>query len=79
MAKEGLQDKGLLVGDPMYDAFIEYSNRLNPKDVELQLLHGGKASVPGEYYYLTCHREENTNDDKDLLEIFKATEMLDFL
>lgn len=77
MAKEGLQDKGLLVGDPMYDAFIEYSNRLNPKDVELQLLHGGKASVPGEYYYLTCHREENTNDDRDLLEIFKATEMLD--
>jgi UDP-N-acetylglucosamine 2-epimerase (non-hydrolysing)/UDP-GlcNAc3NAcA epimerase len=26
---------------------------------------------------LTCHREENTNDDKDLLEILKAMEQLD--
>lgn len=77
MAKEGLQEKGLLVGDPMYDAFIEYSNKLNVSDIELSLLQGGKASVPEEFYYLTCHREENTNDDKDLLEIFKACEMLD--
>lgn len=77
MAKEGLQEKGLLVGDPMYDAFIEYSNKLNISDIELTLLQGGKASVPEEFYYLTCHREENTNDDKDLLEIFKACEMLD--
>ena len=77
MANEGLQDKGLLVGDPMYDAFIEYSNKLDINDIELTLLQGGSASVPEDYYYLTCHREENTNDDKDLLEIFKACEMLD--
>lgn len=77
MANEGLQDKGLLVGDPMYDAFIEYSNKLNVSDIELTLLKGGTARVPEEFYYLTCHREENTNDDKDLLEIFKACEMLD--
>lgn len=77
MAKEGLQDRGLLVGDPMFDAFIEYSNKLKVEEVQLQLLSGGTAKVPEEFYYLTCHREENTNDDKDLLEIFKATEMLD--
>lgn len=77
MAKEGLQDKGVLVGDPMYDAFIEYSNRINVKDIVLQLLAGGKCHVPDEFYYLTCHREENTNDDNDLLEIFKASERLD--
>lgn len=76
MAKEGLQDKGVLVGDPMYDAFIEYSNKLNVKDITLQLLAGGTCHVPAEFYYLTCHREENANDDKDLLEIFKACEML---
>ena len=29
MAKEGLQEKGILVGDPMYDAFMEYSNKVN--------------------------------------------------
>jgi len=77
MAKEGLQSKGELVGDPMFDAFVEYSNKLKPEEIELQLLNGGQAVVPNEFYYLTCHREENTNDDKDLLEIFKATEMLD--
>ena len=77
MGKEGLQDRALLVGDPMYDAFLEYSSKLNPSEIPLTLLQGGTAAVPEEFYYLTCHREENTNDDKDLLEIFKATEMLD--
>lgn len=77
MAKEGLQDRGILVGDPMYDAFIEYSNKLDVKDIGLKLLQGGISKVPEDFYYLTCHREENTKDDKDLLEIFKATEMLD--
>ena len=77
MAKEGLQDRGLLVGDPMYDAFITYSSRRKLSEINLTLLKGGESKVPEEYYYLTCHREENTNDDKDLLEIFKATQMLD--
>ncbi len=77
MAKEGLQEKGELVGDPMFDAFIEYSNKLKMDEIELQLLRGGISKVPTHFYYLTCHREENTNDDRDLLEIFKATEMLD--
>ena len=77
MAKEGLQTKGELVGDPMFDAFVKYSNKLKVEDVELQLLSGGTALVPKDFYYLTCHREENTNDDKDLLEILKAMEMLD--
>lgn len=77
MASEGLQNRALLVGEPMYDAFIEYSNKLNMSDIRLFLLQGGMSRVPEEYYYLTCHREENTNDDKELLEIFKATEILD--
>ena len=77
MANEGLQSRGLLVGDPMYDAFLEYSSRLRVTDISLPLLLGGTAKVPEDFYYLTCHREENTNDDKDLLEIFRATERLD--
>ncbi len=77
MKNEGLQHKGKIVGDPMYDVFVEYSNKLKPEDVSLILLTGGKRAVPKSFYYLTCHREENTNDDKDLLEIFKATEQLD--
>lgn len=76
MEKEGLKNKRLLVGDPMYDAYLEYSNKVKTSDIILQLLKEGTADVPDEFYYLTCHREENTNDDKYLLEIFKATEML---
>ena len=74
MAKEGLRDRGVLVGDPMYDAFLEYSGKMKLEEIRLQLLTGEEKTVPDIYYYLTCHREENTNDDKDLLEIFKATE-----
>lgn len=77
MRKEGLQERGLLVGDPMFDAFIEYSNKLSLKDVTLDLLPGGKRNIPDKFYYLTCHREENTNDDTPLLEIFKALEKLE--
>lgn len=77
MDKEGLQNKGVLVGDPMYDAFIKYSNKLSLSDIKLKLLTGGECNVPDSYYYLTCHREENTSDDRNLLEIFKAMEMLE--
>ncbi len=76
MALEGLADRGYMVGDPMYDAFLEYSQKTND-NFKLSLLSGGEAEIPEQFYYLTCHREENTNDDKDLLEIFRAMEQLD--
>lgn len=77
MVLENLADRGVMVGDPMYDAFVEYSKYRDIQDIELNMLNGGKERVPSEFYYLTCHREENTNDDKDLLEIFNAMEQLD--
>lgn len=77
MAKEGLQDRGVLVGDPMYDAFLTYSEKLQTNEIKLKQLSGAVKPVPQEYYYLTCHREENTSEDESLLEIFKATDMLD--
>ena len=78
MKHEGLVDRGLLVGDPMYDAFLEYSNKKALGDIQLELLNGGTVAIPEKYCYLTCHREENTNRDEDLQEIFKAMEQLDF-
>lgn len=78
MKREGLETRGVLVGDPMYDAFLEYSGKKEITDIELQLLSGGTAAVPEKFCYLTCHREENTNRDEDLREIFKAMEQLDF-
>lgn len=74
---ENLADRSVLVGDPMYDAFVEYSKCRSITDVKLDLLNGETVSVPEEFYYLTCHREENTNDDNDLTEILNAMEQLD--
>lgn len=76
-AAEGLGERTKLVGDPMYDAFMEYSQKIAPSEIKLAMLDGTVSRVPEEYYYLTCHREENTNDDKDLLEIFRAMDSLD--
>lgn len=77
MEKENLADRGYLVGDPMYDAFLEYSNRLQLEDIELTMLDGKQCTAPSEFYYLTCHREENTNDDNSLTEILMAMNELD--
>lgn len=74
---EGLADRGIMVGDPMYDAYLEYSVKLSVDNIRLEDLFGGKVFVPKRYYYLTCHREENTNNEEALLEIFKAMESLD--
>lgn len=77
MEKEGLLGRGHMVGDPMYDAFIEYSRKKKIEEIQLKTLDGDTVYVPEKYYYLTCHREENTKDDKDLAEIFTAMERLD--
>lgn len=77
MEREGLSDRGHMVGDPMYDAFLRYSGKRKIEEIRLELLEGGSVKVPEEYYYLTCHREENTKEDKDLTEIFRAMEELE--
>lgn len=77
MKKEGLSERGHMVGDPMYDAFLRYSGKRKKEEIRLELLEGGSVKVPEEYYYLTCHREENTKDDKALTEIFQAMEGLE--
>ena len=77
LAKEGLAKRAVLVGDPMYDAFREYSNSISVDRVELTLLEGGNISVPGKFCYMTCHREENTATDENLTEILRAMESLD--
>ena len=76
LARENLT--GHFVGNTMYDAFVQYRDTKKPADLRLTLLEGGvSAGVPEEYYYLTCHREENTRSDEVLTEIFSAMERLD--
>lgn len=78
MLKEGLSSRAVLVGDPMYDAFRKYNAKTEPNEIKLALLEGDMGKIPEKYYYLTCHREENTGDDKALYEILSALEQLEF-
>lgn len=75
MKKEGLAGRGSMVGDPMYDAFLQYSGKLKDK-FKLTLLDETKCEIPDVFYYLTCHREENTGDSI-LKEIFDAMNSLE--
>lgn len=77
LKKENLGDRSLFVGDPMFDAFRIYSEKMDIKNIRLRLLTGKEMSVPDRFYYLTCHREENTKDDGTLLEILRAMEQND--
>ena len=73
---EGIEDNAIFVGDPMYDAFLKYSNRLAIDNVDIVDFDSNVIPIPKEYYYLTCHREENTKDDKTLFEILCAMNSL---
>lgn len=61
----------------MYDAFMEYSTRMKTNEITLQTIDGTNTDIPDDYYYMTCHREENTDDDK-LIEICAAMNELEY-
>lgn len=78
LAKEGLEERAHLVGDPMLDAFVYYSNKVKDNIPEkLVGLHDELLNLPKQFYYMTCHREENTKDIKTLKEILDAANSLD--
>lgn len=78
MTKENLAKTAHLVGDPMYDAFCYYTENLTGVEFdECVDFDDNKVEMPQEYYYLTCHRQENTDDDDKLNNIFSAMETLD--
>ena len=78
LEREGLSERIHLVGDPMYDAFLYYGGRISEKDTSLLVgLDDSSISRPEKFYYLTCHRQENTDTDEKLTEILKAMNSLD--
>lgn len=78
LKKENLSAKSYLVGDPMYDAFLYYQNISPDLDsVQLNDLEGNQIAVPREFYYMTCHRQENTDTDEKLNSILSAMNSLD--
>lgn len=78
LEKEGLGATACLTGDPMFDAFCYYSARLDGSELrEISDFSGNPVQVPAEFYYMTCHRQENTDTDEKLRRIFDAMESLD--
>lgn len=78
LKKEGLEERSFLAGDPMYDAFRYYSGRLDGSELsELRDFSGASLPLPERFYYMTCHRQENTDTDQKLDQIFQAMESLD--
>ncbi len=76
LASEGLAERSYFVGDPMYDAFLEYSKLAREPQLE-SIVDGSTIDVPPAFYYVTCHREENTDDDAVLESLLAALEGLD--
>ncbi|WP_297811268.1 non-hydrolyzing UDP-N-acetylglucosamine 2-epimerase [uncultured Finegoldia sp.] len=78
LKEEGLQDRATLVGDPMYDAFLQYSKQVGDTIPEkVYDIYDNEVKIPSEFYYLTCHRAENTQSIEPLSEILSAMEELD--
>lgn len=75
---EGLGDKAVLIGDPMYEAFLYYSEMARKRAMtDIVDLNGNLICVPDRYYYMTCHRQENTDNPETLRSILGAMESLD--
>ena len=78
LEREGLGSTATVVGDPMYDAFRYYTKRLDGSEREkLMDFSGEPVAIPETFYYMTCHRQENTDTDDKLRGIFDAMEALD--
>lgn len=78
LVKEGLSDRAYVVGDPMLDAFKFYTYKISDEAPEKLIdLQKKEIKVPENFYYLTCHRQENTETDETLFEILSAMNELD--
>jgi len=76
LKKEGLGDRSYCVGNIMYDSFLHFANKPweNPNIIDFE---GNKVKIPKEFYYMTCHRQENTFSDEPLKEILWAMNSVD--
>ena len=77
LTRENLGGHAYWVGDPMLDAFNYYRALAGGKPpATLPGIDGKPVQTPDAFYYLTCHREENTHSDAPLSQILLAMEAL---
>lgn len=79
LKREGFSKSVHLVGDPMYDAFRYYTDRLDGSELKnITDFDGNPVKVPENFYYMTCHRQENTDTDEKLDQIFQVMNSLEY-
>lgn len=73
---EGLGGRSYCVGNIMYDSFLHFADLpwVHPNVIDLD---GKPVAIPEAFYYMTCHRQENTYSDVPLREILLAMNQLD--
>jgi len=76
LVRENLGGRSEFAGDPMYDAFLRYSSLAREPEL-ISIMDGQAVAFPQEFYYVTCHREENTGTDEALLGLLDALVSLD--
>jgi len=74
---ENLGKSALFTGDLMFDAYKRYSLAAKQGSCQLLDLSNNEIKIPENLYYLTCHREENSNS-ASIAEILLAMEELDY-
>lgn len=76
LRNEGLGNRSFCVGNIMYDSFLHFADQ---PWIESNIwdFDGNRLSVPDQYYFMTCHRQENTYSDEPLTEILLAMNSLD--
>ena len=77
LKKEGLVQNVYAVGNIMYDSYL-YCSTLQKTVSNAIGFDGEIIKIPDKYYYLTCHRQENTYCDETLKEILSAMNQLEF-
>ncbi len=79
LKNEGVTKNVFAVGNIMYDSYIYATSKIaNNYDIWLENFDGEKIRVPSKYYYMTCHRQENTYTDEPLREILSAMNSLEY-
>lgn len=76
LEQENLGDRAEFTGDPMYDAFLRYSALARAPRLK-SIVGDGRVPLPADFYYVTCHREENTGTSEVLAGLFEALSTLD--
>lgn len=76
LKKEGLGNRSYCVGNIMYDSFLHFADQPWSQSSILDF-DGNPIIIPDKFYYMTCHRQENTYSDDPLTEILFAMNSLD--